>query len=373
MPNRVRSGNRRSGSGGLEVILTGFFCLLPHLTAGEPVKFSDVNGHGLGSAIDGLPRHREVVGGEASSRPSLEGITAVPFAPVPSSPSLNALSPRDREALDRRRNWLFYSDETRSMTDQSVQQALGVRLLNEREDPNDATKRLARTAVERYLLEGPADAADAAGAEPLRNSLTANFLLSPPDAGDSRTPVFGGADFLRREDDGFQRGALSLGRSSLDALFENGAGGLGGRENGFLSEFASPNQFRELPGGDRREPSGIVRASEMLPNAPYEKAVGPRLSEILDPVNSYPDATREPLNPVVGSAQNPGSMEPLFSERNAPETRVGSLTRASALDLPGRGNAGLLGPVMGSATERGPKTSALKAMPVRLEIPGRSF
>lgn len=344
------------------------------LAAGEPVKFSDTAGRGVGSALESMTRQREVITPDQSSRPSLQGITAGPFAPTTSSPALNSLTAKERDLLDRRRNWLFYSNEQLRQTDQSVQRALGVRLADDGLTRGETPDGLPRTAMERYVLDANGDRPPDAGVIPGAERSTLTPLPRPLDSGDSRSPVFGGADILRGASSTLRTETLSLGTYSLEELIEGARANRAATRQSTLNLGLQPStRLGERNGLADPGESSVLGMSEMSLTAPYEKAVGPRISEILDPINTYPDKTREALNPVVGSAQPNGSMDPLFSDRRPSNAQLGPLGRAAALDLQSRPNAGLLGPVMGSTEERGPKTSALKAMPLRLDIPGRSF
>ncbi|RME93168.1 MAG: hypothetical protein D6766_08670 [Verrucomicrobia bacterium] len=322
-----------------------------------------------------------------SSRPSLEAITVTPFQYRPRTPSARAriLTPEELEAIDEQRNWLFRSPDQIGLTEENLHRALGIRSLPETEDWTK-NRNLRAGAMERRLNDEreKADAERTAEAMQMRQWLKEDGTDSPFFGANRQAPALQDAPVHLEEsgladqtDPALENSLEAVERSMLDfrqsierltrgQVFEFGAGA-----GGSLDPAAS------LPG--LGGPLERVGTTDRLLQKPVESPIGPGLASTLDPVNAYPDLTRQELNPVT---PRPGS------ELVRPS--VGGL---NALERPGTGvAAGLGGPnrldpfrqpasnpsllpslQLPSTTPSGPLRRPSRSVATDLPLPGRTF
>lgn len=345
-------------------------CAMAWPQAGERVIFSDVPAATREAAPE-LPRRQVLPGAltpDYSRRPSLQGITETPFAP-PTTSAPRRLSPRELEQLDQQRNWMFRSPDQLQLSDEIIQQRLGVRRMSETlESPSSRDPGAPRTALERFVLE-PQTAEPPTELAPIRQRFD---LRSGEGEFDSQTPIAGSLNFLDGSRFSDRSDRTGFANPGWDSFRDPGAQGTGigslepvgarlGNANaplltpGRVTTFLSPSAVGELP------LSGSM-----------ERSVAPRLSEVLEPINAYPDSTRRELHPVVGTIPTPLPAQGLEldpTERAAPAR----LTRSASLDAWSLPQNRAVGPMLNSPTPRDSRNSALKSMAVQLDVPGRSF
>lgn len=346
--------------------------------AGEGVTFSDKWSDRRPATQPGRETGRRFslenpFGSFNSGSSSLHGIAAPPFSPPEPTP----LSPRERELLEQRRDWIMQTPGDRMRDSDAVNRAFGVR-----EYAPETSKKESDTekgTLLRYYEK--LQATDAAAAKVVRAPADSATTDSLSPLGLGGAPRFGAPRPFRS--------SLEPARGSLGAPRLNDIAA-----NGFRGESLTPDD-RQLgrwerpfePSSSERRPSlafgpaesaaesgeltGIQRVLGAAPLAgpvtPLNR--GPITS--LDPVTTYPDPTREALNPVVSSPVG-GLGSPLQA---GPGTRDRSLTMTPSAGLRDLGNNPLRGSseIFGSAAPASSSSRTLNSMKVQLEMPRRSF
>ena len=303
---------------------------------------------------------------------------------MPRSPVGAALSPRELELLDRNKNWLFQDPSETGLTDENLHRALGVRPLDG-EEGSQSSSSAGGTAMERYVERQQAATEKTEGLESvedggngmawMQNSATATSPLGAyPTTSEAlrNDPLYreltGVGNRLDPELDRSLRAIRETDLEFRDALQQAARGQVFGLDSRSLRESLRPGLARESDNG-----IGRLFDSETLGNP-----IGPRVGSVLDPVNAYPDLTRQELNPVLARPAGFGESltpKPVFSDpRNA---------RNSLARTPGRGLSDLLGPPSGRGglvpsfnSPQGslqPVYSPARDMRRQLTVPGRAF
>lgn len=322
-----------------------------------------------------------------SSRPSLEPVNTMPFQTSPRSSPGITLTPRDLERLDQNKNWLFQDPSETGLTEENLQRALGVRSL-EGEEGSLGAGNEARTAMERYVENQRSAAGESEDTGNIQDegdrmawmqdsaSMTSPFGAYPATPEALRNdPLYleltGLDNRLDPELERTLRAVRESGQDVRDALHQAGRGQVFGLETRSLRDSLQPGAARE---SDR----GLGSLGGLLDSEAVSSPIGPRVGSVLDPVNAYPDLTRQELNPVVVRPTGLGDSltpKPVFSDlQNA---------RNSLARTPGRGLSDLMGPAPGRGSlmpsmsspqdSLQPMYSPTKDVRRQLTLPGRAF
>lgn len=278
------------------------------LWAGEKVRFSDSKESPTMPEAEKKDRSRSSsFGGLLDKDDSLGGVTAVPFSSgfAPSSkPAAKGLTARERELLDRRRNWIQMTPDDLALSERTADRAFGVRgfsledLQDKREPRKGDLQRYLDKLDERNRKEQEKAEADSSS-KGLLSFLGSDLFKSEKGEAaregteTSRVRQAMGLELLElgswtRQDDmwfGRNRDSLpdSLVGSSMSELFKGGL---------------------RAPGFNRFQPTRL-EATDSKPTADLgADALAKPLLGALDPVNFQPDLTRQQLNPVVAPPIN---------------------------------------------------------------------
>lgn len=348
--------------------------------AGEGVTFSDkwserrpaTQRPGAGKRLS----FENPFGSFSSGSSSLNGIAAPPFSPPQGTP----LSPRERELLQQRRDWIMQTTDDRLGNREEVNRALGVRDYSP--DPSKKESEEDKGTLIRYYekLEAAETAPGLSLRSPPENDTTTRDSLSP--LGLDGTPRAPGSDPFRSSLDPSRS---SPGSPRLNDIAATGVRGdsltpatrqFGLWERPFENASSDSRRpslaFRTSLGADgtAEGPSGIERvlggAPAVSPVAPLSR--GPLTS--LDPVTTYPDPTREALNPVVASPATS-----LGSPLQASGSALGRPMLASPVSPLRNLGAGARGPgeMFGSPAAASSSPRTLNSMKLQLEMPRRGF
>jgi hypothetical protein len=342
------------------------------LWAGDTVRFSD------GTAPPFLPEDAKKekprrLGGLLDQDSSLSGVAAPPFSSVlPSSSrsSLKRLTPREREVLDQRKNWMLLGPDDVSLTEKNANRAFGVKEYS-LEDLENSSERQ-KGELERYIekmddknrkpqdkdeARSGADRGGEGGKETRSGGAeqTAATVSSTTMAREMGTVVLSDLPDIR-----LSSSSSDLGRAPSRELFGQGSvSALFKATPSLLGTKRTPLN----PGGELQQGSGADRLGSLLPNL---------TPGVLDPVNLHPDLTRQEINPVISQSANPATpaTKVSFSDSVRGLTAPATLPRAGALE-------GLNLPVLAPSTftpSLAPVTEMRKPLsPLVIEIPKRTF
>ncbi len=308
---------------------------------------------------------------------SLGAVTAIPFRPSPST-SGRVLSPKEKEEMEKRSNWLDQGNEDHSLNDKSVHEALGVSSLDQ--DPYASQR--SKGSIERYFDR--AVERDQKEVKELRkeNELAGRDSKLDQDlVGSVGTGPEGG---LPGAMDRAERTERSDRPGQMSDYRELGGNGptvhdpMGARES--VRESFSDTRAKFSMNGSRTfynsEQTSKMRTDEFKKNilgqSPSDSPLGNPLGKGSDPVNLVGDLTRQSLNPVMGEAFS-GGAKVSFSD----PTAGGGIAKpgvssgfAEMLSGPSSSLAPLgAGPVIAPVFE----PRKLHSSPTVLEIPRRSF
>lgn len=315
--------------------------------------------------------------GATSRRPSLQGITTSPFQ-LSSRPAGRSLTKKELERIQAKADWIFQGSENAEMNEQNLHRALGIRDLGE-EDADSVLGERHTSAMERYLQQRQEreqelvqDTEDTPGTTdlvpPANDPATA--MLGPdalPPPGTASDAAFG----LPTPDNptgdlGLDRDALLSSRGgSLQpfALTRPGFGGL--RDLGF-------SRRSGLLGGEGSRSSGI---SDLLGSSPIESVITPNGLGVTDPINAFPDLTKQEINPITPSAAPQTTAKPLFPDTTAPRGQVVQTRRPGFINplSVGAPSRSFLPAAPKGNSSLNPSFSPSKSIRTRLEIPRRTF
>lgn len=294
----------------------GGLCL--GLRAGEQVRFSDSSGPVL--TPDATRRNSKLegsLGGFMDRGSSVSGVGAVPFSTVYSGSKAGRV--RDKDLLDSRRlDWIRRSPDELGVTDLSAGKAFGVRDYS-LPDSGQAGPG-GRDGATDDMGEKGKDA-DKPGADPsLKNpSLTpAGERPFQGPEGVSATDGLGTLrDFSEMSVPGFSdhaRFAGSFMDKEQDSLRESLL-----RQGGGITGLMRPNA-RLAPAVRQERQRRADEFNKLLDGPSGSGSVAKPLAGALDPVNLYPDITRQGLNPVVGANAKElnSAVKPSFSDSLRP-------------------------------------------------------
>jgi hypothetical protein len=321
---------------------------------------------------------------------SLQGITAPPFAPPSSlAPSRSPLTPRERDLLLERRDWILRSPGSNSDTELDVNRAFGVR---EHSVEGGATENTAPKGdllryYERLEASDTAGAANPA-ADSLRNPAAPLGLTSTPGNGGYRSPGEWSLE-PRVSEPGF---LANPNPNPAETGEEANSGIRAWRDNPFQRDRSSGRES-SFPAGDRSvlssltpltapgvSPAGqpnaeLTGVARLLGVNPIVSPVSELSITSLDPVTAYPDPTREALNPVVVSPTRNLSGPLVPQDLLAAESlgRRPNLAPSAAARGPLENPfQSMSGAIKGSETGVGSKRK-LHSIKAQLDLPGRSF
>ena len=269
-------------------------CLALALQGGEKVRFSD--GNRVPVKPDSLIKRglENPFGGSLDRDSSLGGVPAAPFSPT-ATPS-RALTPKEKDLIDQRDNWMQRSMDELSITEKTANEAFGVRDYKaEKTDlrPKSDMERYFDKADEKVKL-GESEALDASHAKEsalrtLGNSREVSSLepttsLAVP--GMARDPaalgVSGGI--------GFASGPgllLDQDHTSMRSSFKEPELGASPRLDNRASDLLQERKAR------------MANFREVMNGGSIGGAKGDLLRSSMDPVNFHPDLTRDVMDPVA--------------------------------------------------------------------------
>ncbi|MCZ7636619.1 MAG: hypothetical protein M5U12_11695 [Verrucomicrobia bacterium] len=321
---------------------------------------------------------------------SLQGITAPPFAPPSSlAPSRSPLTPRERELLMERRDWILRSPGSGADTELDVNRAFGVREHSVEGNTSESTA--PKGDLLRYyerLESSDTPGAPQPGTDPLRNPAGPLGLGSAPGRDGYRPPGERSLEprvsapaFLAGPNPGARepgQEANSGIRAWVDNPFQRDRPS--GREASSPDRRTVRAQFLDSPHSPGVAPgpspeTELTGVARLLGANPIVSPVSELSITSLDPVTAYPDPTREALNPVVVSPgrnlSGPLVPQDLLAAESL-ERRPNLAPSAAArgpLENPFQSMSGAIG---GSESTVGGKRK-LHSIKAQLELPGRSF
>ncbi|MBE7501724.1 MAG: hypothetical protein HS113_15755 [Verrucomicrobiales bacterium] len=365
-------------------------------TAQEQVIFSDPKSK-ASPAAESQSKVKRSQGWEnpfSNLRPgnSLQGITAPPFAPPSSlAPSRSPLTPRERDLLMERRDWILRAPGSEADSELDVNRAFGVREHGVEGNASESTapKGDLLRYYERLESSDTPPGAPQPGADPLRNSAGPLSLTSTPGRDGYRPPGERSLEprvsapaFLANPNTGSRepgQEANSGIRAWVDNPFQRDRSS--GRESSsatsdrsVLSSLAPLTAPGVAPAASpETELTGVAR---LLGANPIVSPVSElSISSSLDPVTAYPDPTREALNPVMASPTRNLSGPLLPQDLLAAESLerrpnlAPSATARGPLENPFQSMSGA---IKGSDSTVGGKRK-LHSIKAQIELPGRSF
>lgn len=376
--------------------------------AGDAVIFSDSEkaGEKLEEArkapAQRKPRYENFLDRLSQSRgSSLEAVAPPPFAPTaPGAETVTPLTEKEWQQLKERQNWIQRRPEDLGKDARDPQRAFGVR---EQNQPGVPTNPKARQGwlVEYYQQLGKTQAeAENALPGPLRNAngalrdrrreggrelygALAGEGTARPEAGESLRPI--GAY-------GFSRGAVAPGEpspaTSADLQFsaENLLADPRGNEKGGRD----PAWLRGAPGLERSRPGfsplpampvapinpAVAEVNRLLGNDPLGQPLAANPISSLDPVSTFPDPTREVLNPVTPARPGEGrdsllapAARPSLETQPTRSRMLSGTPGILAAEPPGTARSPLSQPPGAAPEER----RGLHSIKLNLELPRRSF
>ncbi|MCP5521161.1 MAG: hypothetical protein H7A46_06390 [Verrucomicrobiales bacterium] len=318
--------------------------------------------------------------GASPNRPSLTPLTAPPPGET------RILTPREIQLLDQNKNWIFQDPSKTGLTEENLQRALGVRSKTAETEAGESGEE-PKTAIERYLAEEQTRQETPDTEEnPDATATRAPWLRNTPGTASGYEP-YPTAQALR--DDPLYLELTGLG-DRMDPALEDSvrAARESARELRETMEQVSRGQvFGRMDARSLRQslrPGGASNLRESGLDGLFgtsvgvESPVGPRVGTMLDPVNAYPDLTRQELDPVV--ARPSGTFDsmapkPLFSD---PQNGRSSMVRAPGSGLPDLLRAspvsgGLMPGLNNPVDSLQPAYSPTKGMRLQLQLPGRTF
>lgn len=332
---------------------------------------------------------------------SLEAVAPPPFAPTaPGAETVTPLTEKEWQQLKERQNWIHRRPEDLGKDARDPQRAFGVREQNQPGAPANPRARQG-WLVEYYQQLGKTQAeAENALPGPLRNAsgalrdrrrdgsresygALAGDGMARPEAGESLRPM--GAY-------GFSRVAVAPGEPSpaasedLQFSAENLLEGPRGNEKGG----SDPAWLRGAHGLERSRPGlsplpampvapinpAVAEVNRLLGNDPLGQPLAANPISSLDPLSTFPDPTREVLNPITPARPGEGR-ESLLAPAGRPSletqpTRNRMLSGTPgilAAEPPGTARSPLSQPPGAAPEER----RGLHSIKLNLELPRRSF
>jgi hypothetical protein len=270
----------------------------------------------------GLPR---VQGGG-----SLDGVTAMPFAPSVVGGSAPRLFRRDREGLDSRNSWISEVPEGVNLSEERINRAFGVRTMEKDAPMEGLTKQGGAWAGLRGKSEAPATVL------PPRSDTGADTLASSRSAFASENPS--PFDTVRGSTEGIARGTSS--REMNPVIFSDSdardrilRGNLDGWGDNRVDLTRDPMNNALAPAPVPRSDARSLAREEQFRRILGVEAVprvgggGTEVGLRTDPLGVQPDPTRREMNPVAATPALAagGSSQPLGQgvlEANSPGFRM---------------------------------------------------
>jgi len=335
---------------------------------------------------------------------SLEAVAPPPFAPTaPGAETVTPLTEKEWQQLKERQNWIHRRPEDLGKDARDPQRAFGVREQNQPGSPGNPKARQGWLVEYYQQLDKTRAEAENAVPGPLRNAsgalrdrrrdsgrdgrepygALAGEGTGRPEAGESLRPV-GAAGFGRVEVAPGERSPAAS--EDLQFSAENPLAAPSGNEKGSRD----PSWLRGAPGLERPRPGfatlpgmptapinpAVAEVNRLLGNDPLGNPLAANPVSSLDPVSTFPDPTREVLNPVTPAKPGEGR-DSLLAPAARPSletqpTRSRMLSGAPSLlgaEPPGTARSPLSQPPGAAAEER----RALHSIKLNLELPRRSF
>jgi hypothetical protein len=331
---------------------------------------------------------------------SLEAVTPPPFAPTaPGAEAVTPLTEKEWQQLKERQNWIQRRPEDLGKEARDPQRAFGVREQNQPGSPGNPKARqgwlveyyqqLSKTRAEaENAVPGPLRDASGASRDRRREGGQSYGALAGdgatrPGAGESLRPV-GAPGFSRVEVAPGERSPAAsddLPFSAENLLNSPSANEKGGRDPSWLRSASGLERprtgFSPLPGMPVAPVNpAVAEVNRLLGNDPLGNPLAANPTSSLDPVSTFPDPTREVLNPVTPAKSGEGR-DALLAPAARPSLET-QPTRSRMLS----GTPGILGPEP-PGTARSPLSQPPGAAPeerrglhsikLNLELPRRSF
>lgn len=363
-------------------VLVGLGCQSALVSAGEKVTFSDTARQ---PTLPDTSKQRDSGRSLSFQNPfesfgsrggSLNGVTARPFAPStlmpPAAPAV-PLTKREMDLLDERRNWILQTPDGGKLGETDADKAFGVDDFGGKSagKSNSTLDNDQGDLVRYYKSLEVRSGADAAtpGQDVLKN--TVGSLGNQDSRSDSlgATPANPFAEPT----------GLSALSQPRDSAFDSLRSPAAAQENGWLTK-----SLREINASANR---GVVGGLDAVNGAPAKDLSGmamvlgqsPITSPIaaspiskLDPLSTYPDSTRDALNPVVGQALD-AKKSPLQPAFTASEKFNKSLQLPPSTALQGLGASMLAPSASPSIASPLAQPRSLSSTKVQFELPKRSF
>jgi hypothetical protein len=287
------------------------------LAADEPVHFSDsdakpVPGRQPKKVHTDSPLESLIGRGGTS----LDALTASPFQPVETA-APRVLTPKEQERLSRERNWMFRDSADYGVTDKTAREAFGVRS-QDWKSSSPEPKRSRGDSISRYVETSRAADRAAMEAALLSRNATLGDGAQASRVGGQRVTGLASARSNDRSPDVESAMRSSDGSGEDNSLlnrFRRATLG-GGRSRGSLDALSSGSL--QSGGDDQRDLLGGLR------NPMADSLAG--LRGIADPMSTFLDKTKEPLNPVLPVGAPSSALRPAFGTMpNDLALRIGTL------------------------------------------------
>ncbi len=361
-------------------VLAGLGYQGPVAWAGEKVTFSDTdrrptlpdaNKRDTGRSIN----FENPFTSFGSRGGSLNGVTARPFAPstLMTTPQTTPLTKRELDLLNERRNWILQRPDGGKLGETDADKAFGVDDFGGKSagKSNSTLDNDQGDLVRYYKSLEDRSGADAAtpGQDALKN--TVGSLGNQ----DSRSESLGATP----ANPFAEPTGLSTLSQPRDSAFDSLRSPTAAQENGWLTKSlreinASANRgvaggLDTVNGAPAKDLSGMAM---VLGQSPIASPIAASPISKLDPLSTYPDSTREALNPVIGQSLD-SKKSPLQPAFTASEKFDKALRLPPSTALQGLGASMLAPSASRSIASPLAQPRSLSSTKVQFELPKRSF
>ncbi len=361
----------------------------PAALAGEKVTFSD--SASKPSFRDDAKRNPgrsvsfdnpfESFGARGSS--SLQGVTARPFAPssAAAQPEAAPLTKRELDLFNERRNWILQAPDGGRLGETDANKAFGVEGFQSRPSVGAGSGLDSRKGdlVNYYEhLESTSGTGSAAHSPAAQRNEANRFSDSNLPAGDSggapANPFAGSSGFSALTplgDSPYGRSPFAIPPTRTGEQPNNWLQNALRQITQSISKKAASQQDAGNLGGGA-QPTDLSGMAMVLGQQPISSPIAASPITSLDPVSSYPDSTREALNPVVGQTTTPKAspLDPNF----ASEKMDKQLQFPTSAALQGLGANTFLAPSPAKTLDSPlVERRSLQSIKVQFDLPKRSF
>jgi hypothetical protein len=343
-------------------------CLAGPVNAGEEVHFSDSSTNlPPSTSVKTASPLRRLFDIFLGHNNSMGPVVARPFMPMePVAP--RPLTPRERQALDQKKNWMFNDAQDAGISDKSAAEAFHVR--GEQWGETSAqTPSTPGGSIVRYVEKSRTDQTSKQSSFPTPDN-EGDFLnaarsdLSP----NFKDPDLGGPAGM------FSTRGSSLGvdsSASYRAPSDQSDSWSGRVQRALMDSFTSTsgNSGMGQSGPNRTAVDDLFSTRSVVGNALANDMSPAR--NLADPLSLSPDRTKEALNPVVGSRTSDLAGSARFGEV------LNNLPNASGV-IRSRLDGSLSSPAISSSegtfkSISAPQPSRIQTTPLVLDVPRRTF